>query len=450
MIVTSLRGFFPTAERRQRILGLSLPIIGAMASQNVVNLVDTAMVGSLGNAALAAVGLGGMASFLAISFLMGMSSAVQALAARRAGEGKHDETAASLNGGLLLSLVLGLPLSVGLWFLAPVLFPLLSPDPEVARIGTSYLQIRLLSACAVGMNFAFRGYWNAVDRPTFYMRTLVTMHVFNIFFNWVFIYGNLGMPALGADGAAIGNTLANFLGTAMYTVQGLAAARGAGFMTRMPSWESLRAMAKQALPASVERLFFSASMIAFYWIIGRIGTQELAAANVLLNLALVAILPGLGFGIAAGTLSAQALGRGEREDAARWGWEVARMASALVALLAIPAVLAPELVLRAFLKDPETVALAVWPLRIMAIQTVIDSTSLVLSNALLGVGAARVVMLVSISFQWLLFLPLAWLVGPTLGYGLAGVWVAQAAHRTLQSGVMAWIWSRRSWASIRV
>jgi Na+-driven multidrug efflux pump len=74
-----------TRERRRAILALALPIIGGMASQNVLNLVDTAMVGLLGAPALAAVGMGSFANFMATAFIMGLSAGVQALAARRLG-----------------------------------------------------------------------------------------------------------------------------------------------------------------------------------------------------------------------------------------------------------------------------------------------------------------------------------------------------------------------------
>ena len=77
-----------TPDRRQRILSLALPIIGGMVSQNVLNLVDTAMVGVLGVAALAAVGMASFANFMASAFITGLSAGVQAIAARRLGEGR--------------------------------------------------------------------------------------------------------------------------------------------------------------------------------------------------------------------------------------------------------------------------------------------------------------------------------------------------------------------------
>src|ERR1700757_3334148 len=96
-------------NRTREVWALALPIIGAMSSQNVLNLVDTAMVSHLGPAALAAVGLGSFVNFMAFSAITGLSTAVQAMAARRIGENRDHEAAVPLNGGLLLSLAIGAP-----------------------------------------------------------------------------------------------------------------------------------------------------------------------------------------------------------------------------------------------------------------------------------------------------------------------------------------------------
>jgi MATE family multidrug resistance protein len=242
---------------------MALPIIGGMVSQNVLNLVDTAMVGSLGDEALAAVGLGGFALFMATSFITGMSAGVQAMAARRRGEGRDSETAVPLNGGLLLALGLAVPWTLILLAAVPLLFPLLSDDAAVAASGAGYLQIRLLGVAAVGMNFAYRGYWNAVDRSSFYMRTLLVMHCANIFGNWVFIYGNLGAPALGVRGAALASMLSVYLGSASYFLLAWRHARPAGFLAGLPSTETLRTMLTVSVPAGIQQFSFAAGMTAF-------------------------------------------------------------------------------------------------------------------------------------------------------------------------------------------
>lgn len=94
---------------RIRTLGLlALPVVGGMASQNVLNLVDTAMVGSLGDESLAAVGTASFANFVAVAFLMGLSSAVQAMASRRKGEGRLSEAAVPLNGAILIDVAIAI------------------------------------------------------------------------------------------------------------------------------------------------------------------------------------------------------------------------------------------------------------------------------------------------------------------------------------------------------
>ena len=114
-----------SGPRLRRILTLALPIIGGMVSQNVLNLVDTAMVGTLGDAALAAVGLGGFATFAFMAPILGLSTGVQVMAARRKGEGRFNETALPLNAGLLLVLVGAPVLTLILYQLIPAIYPMI-------------------------------------------------------------------------------------------------------------------------------------------------------------------------------------------------------------------------------------------------------------------------------------------------------------------------------------
>lgn len=440
----------PDPDRRRRILDLSLPIIGGMVSQNILNLVDTAMVGRLGDAALAAVGLGGFANFMCIAFITGMSAGVQAMAARRLGEGRTGETAVPLNGGLLLVALIAVPASVALFLLAPRLFPLLDDTPQVIALGTDYLRARLVAMVAVGSNFAFRGYWNATNRSRLYLRTLLVMHASNIALNYLLIFGHLGFPALGVLGAGIGTAASTFLGTAYYFVLGLRHARTGGFLRGLPDRRTLATMLRLCVPAGLQQFFFATGMTLFFAIVARVGTAELAASTVLINLLLVAMLPGLGFGLGAASLVGQALGRGDPEDAARWGREVSALAMAVVAAIALPALLLPELCLAPFITDPDTRALAAGPLRLLAVSLPLDCVSMVLLNALLGAGDSRRVMAISVGMQWLVQLPAVAVVALVLDGDLLAIWSVQIAARLAQSAVFALNWRARGWARVHV
>lgn len=162
-----------------------------------------------------------------------------------------------------------------------------------------------------------------------------------------------------------------------------------------------------------------------FWIVGRVGTSELAAANVLLNITLVGFLPCLGLGLAAASLVGQSLGRGDPSDAQAWGWDVAKVGAAVVVVIGRPMVLVPGFLLGLFLENPDTIAMAVLPLRISGSTLVLDSLGLILLNSLIGAGATRTVMVVSVGCQWFT--------------GLIGAYIV---------GIYAVVWKRGAWKNI--
>ncbi|MEX6503770.1 MATE family efflux transporter [Pseudomonas zhanjiangensis] len=437
-------------QRLRHILTLGLPIIGGMLSQSLLNLVDAAMVGHLGEKSLAGVGLGSYANFMAIALVMGLGAGVQALVARRRGEGRDEKMAAPLNAGLLIALGLALPLTLLCWWFARPIMQLLSTDPQVLEIGTQYFEWRTLAILAVGLNFSFRGYWNGSHRSGVYMRTLVIMHVTNVLLSYSLIHGLFGLPRMGAPGSGLGTALALYLGSLIYAAQTWRSAAKQGFLTRWPARQDMQAMLRLSLPNSLQQFFFATGITTLFWIIGQIGTAELAIAHVLINLALFLILPAIGLGMAATTLVSHSLGGQDLDGAHRWGWDVVKVAAVGLSLLGAPFWLAPESILRLFVSDPALIELGSWPLRLTGLGMVLDATALVLTQALLGAGANRTVMAVSLGNQWLFFLPLAYLIGPVLGYGLLAIWGLQILQRGLASAIFALMWQRRGWTRIQL
>lgn len=435
-----------TVDARRRILRLALPIVGGMLSQTVLNVTDTAMVSTLGDTALAAVGLASNVNALCFAFFMGMAAGVQATIARWRGETRAGSVAVPLNGGLLLALGIGLPLSLVLIGLAPSMLALLEDDPAVRALGTPYLQVRLLGVAGVGMNFAFRGYWNAIERSGLYLRTILLIHVVNVGLEWILIFGHFGAPALGVLGAAIASTVAVYVGLTAYVVLGLRVGRADGFLRGIPDGATMRALLRMSLPAAMQQVLFFAGLTAFYVILGAIGTADLAAGTVLVTLMLVAILPANAFGLAAATLVGQSLGAGKPDDADRWARHVLRLGVGVVVVIALPAMVAPDLVLRGFL-DPATRALADLPLRLLAFAMPVDALGLILMNAHLGAGRTGTVLKVTTLMQWAVFLPIAAVIGPVLGLGSVAVWTAYVLYRLAQSAVFVASWRSRRWAA---
>lgn len=421
-----------------------------MVSQNLLNIVDTAMVGFLGDPALAAVGLGGFVVFMCQALILGISTGVQSSAARRKGEGKTDRAAAILNTALLLVLVVAPFFSIVLIQLAAPVFPFLNTDPAVIERGVPYLEWRLGAIVFVGMNFAFRGYWNALDMSRLYMTTLIIMHACNIALNYVLIFGKFGFTAYGVTGAGMASAISMGIGTAIYFFLGFRHIENGFFLRCFATRPETASLIRISLPSGLQQLFFAAGLVAMFWIIGRIGTPELAAANVLITVLLFAILPGLALGIACTTLVGQALGARNPDDAYQWAWDVCKITIILLTILGMPMWLVPDLVSSIFIHEPTTRELARWPMRIMGLTMPLEAIGFAFMHGLLGAGDAKRVMLVSIGTQWLIFLPFAFIVGPVLGYGLLGVWLLQGGSRGIQAFLFTQMWRGRKWQHIDV
>ena len=124
------------------------------------------------------------------------------------------------------------------------------------------------------MNFAFRGYWNALDLSRLYMKTLIVMHACNIFLNYVLIFGHFGSPALGVTGAGMASAISMAVGTVIYFYLGLTHARKDGFMKGLANRQEAKSLIRISGPSSLQQLFFSAGFVAIFWIIGKIGTAD--------------------------------------------------------------------------------------------------------------------------------------------------------------------------------
>lgn len=444
-------------SRLKRIFTIGIPIIGGMLSQSIINLVDAAMVGRLGEHALAGVGIGSYAAFITISLVMGLSSGVQALVARRSGEGNHHQTFAPLISGLVLGLAAGLVLSLIFISSSSLLLPIFNDDIQVQAIAQPYFDWRSAAIAAVAMNFCFRGYWAGIGKSGTYLRILLWIHALNVVISYLLIFGipAIGFNGYGAVGSGMGTCIALYIGSLLYAITTVRALRKDKSSTANSTIESLsihsiKKLATLALPNSMQQGLFAFGISVLFIIIGMVGTQEQAIGHILINIALLLILPSVGLGIAATSLVGHALGAKAPEDAYRWGWEVVRVAALLMAILGIPLWLAPELILKLFTNSTELIALGTLPIQISGLNIVFEVTAMVLTQALLGAGASRQVMIINISMHWLYLLPLAYFIGPWAGYGLLGIWLVQGMQRICSSLIYAYLWRKGQWSRIEI
>jgi MATE family multidrug resistance protein len=436
------------ASRLKRIFGLAMPIVAGMLSQNVLNLVDTAMVGRLGPEALAAVGISSMVAFLFLSPVLGVASGVQALSARKKGEAKENETAYSLNNALAYSVICSIVVFSLAFYLAQPLFALITETATVAKLAREYFLIRIAVCFFAIMNFAFRGYWNSVDLSKIYMKTLIIMHIVNIVLNYLLIFGKFGLPRLESNGAALATSLSIVIGFILYFIQAFQLARKNGFLKCLPSIKTLMTLSKISFPAGIELSITMSNVVALYWLVGKIGTNELASLNILMNIFMVTLLPALGLGITLATLSGQALGAKNKEDSYAWGREITKIGLIILTLIALPFFFAPHYILGIFTTSTEVIREGETALRVMGLTLGIEMIGFILVEALKGLGYSKKVTIISFIWQWLIFLPGALVLVLVLKMDLLSVWLWQIFMHLVQSAIFIYIWRKKKWQDL--
>lgn len=182
-----------------------------------------------------------------------------------------------------------------------------------------------------------------------------------------------------------------------------------------------------------------------------VGTIEVAAYSVLVNLVGAVALPAWGLGMAGATLVGTAMGAKQLEDANQWAWDVVKLGSLTMFLLGVPFWLFPEFILSAFIHEEEALQAAVLPCQILGLMIGINGIGYLFASLLNGAGDVRRVMYVNMATQYLVLLPAAYFFGVYLGYGLVAIWLAhQVGFRALNSAILAGLWRQGRWRRIEL
>lgn len=414
------------------LLEMALPVILASISQTLMGLADTLMVGRLGNAALAAVGVATLLFSALAMTLKAADVAVQTLTARRVGAGQELEVGRVVATALTVALAAGLlGAAAGLPGARGVL-GLVSGDAEVRRLGLEYLRWRLPGLPPLLLFFLLRAAFDGVGWTRIGMLLGIGMNLVNVPLNWLLIFGGAGLPPLGVAGAALASTLSGALAAGAILLVALRRPLRRRFQLlhrRNLDPRLLGPLLRLAWPAALQQLGLLLALLCFFAILGRISTVAVAAGNVVLRIASLAFMAGLGVAVAVQTMVGQALGRGDPRAARRAGWAGAGMALLVMGAFGALFMAAPAPLLRLFAAGPALVAEGAPALRLVGAAQCFAAVALALAGALRGAGETRAVMMIDVISGWLFFLPVSYLFGVVLAGGLRGAFY----------GVLLWL-----------
>jgi MATE family multidrug resistance protein len=448
-------GLLPDKALTREVLQISTPAVAGLSSQMVVSVVETAMVGRLENTkvVLAAMSLGLLATWAITSAFSSLATGTHVLTARRSGQKDFSGAGDVLNNSLLLSLFIGLVFALPGVLFAYHIINFFSASHEVALAGTGYMQWRFLGLVFFLFVVSYRGFFNGIGHTKIFMYSAIIINLSNIVLNYFLIFGVLGIPGMGLAGAGLSSAISNAIGCAFFVgATFLPAYRRTyryyqGFRIRK---DVLRQIVKISLPVSFQNILILLGFLVFAAICGVIGTTEQAATQVVITALFMSFLPCFGFGIGAQTLVGQSMGDGQHRLAYRYGMEAARLATYFTVIVGFFFILVPGAVISIITNNSEVAAVARPILRIAGVAQIIYASGIVLAHALQAAGATLYVMMVEVITHWVVFLPVCYLLGVVLGWGVVGAWLAMPVYITTYTLAIYLKYRSASWLHIKV
>ena len=411
-----------------------------------MGLVDLAMVGRLGPAAIGAVGIGSVLFLAVVVFGIGMLLGLDTVVARAYGRGRLGECRRWLVQGTCLALVLSLPLTLVAGAVAASL-DRWGLEPAVERLAVPYFSIVLLSVLPLLLYTAFRRYLQASGLATQVTAALITANAINAAANWLLVFGNLGLPALGVDGAGWATCvsrvyLASFLAVAIL----LHARRSpAGPWPRLrPERRRLRRLVALGLPAAAQVTLEFGVFAAVTALAGRLEAVTLAAHQIVLNVASVTFMVPQGVGAAGAVRVGHAAGRRDPSGVRRAGWAALALGGGFMSAAAVFFVATPHPILRLYTSDPAVMRVGVTLLLVAAFFQLFDGLQAVATGALRGLGDTRTPMVSNLAGHWIVGLPVGYVLCFGAGWGIVGLWVGLSIGLTFVGAALVLIWWRRT------
>ncbi len=417
---------------------LALPLALAEIGWTAMASVDTMMVGRLSPSAIGAVSIGTALYFAVGIFGVGLFLGLDTLVSQAEGAGDKADTHHSLWNALLLCIPLS-PLLMAASRAGIPLLDLFGVQPSVIAETAPYIRALSWSTPSLLVFTAVRRYLISTDRPAPVMTALLTANLVNAGGNWAFIYGKFGLPALGTEGSGWSTSVAMLYLAIVLSIYAFLQERHLLGPLRI-DMSRMRELIVLGFPAASQILIEISIFAIAAILVGRLEPTQLAAHQVALNLCSLTFMVPLGISAAASVRVGQAVGRGDAKAAARAGWVALGFGATFMLLAASAFWIMPGLLTRIYTPDRRVLETSAAILFVAGFFQLFDSTQIVVTGALRGLGNTHTPMLVHLAGYWAFGLPLGYLLCFHYRLGAVGMWIGLSAALIVIGTVLLIAW----------
>ena len=417
--------------RYRATLRLALPVMLSRLGILTIVAADTAMTGWAGARELAAYAISAAPHTPLLLIGVGLMTGTVVLVSQAEGAGRRRETGFLLRAAWRQAWILGVIL-LGLFHTGEWILLALGQRPSLALEGAEVLAMFGWGMPAVMVFAATTMFLEAIGRPLAGMIFMLTANLLNVAFNWVFIYGHLGAPEMGAEGAALATSLARWIGAVgivAWAYATLGTTRLGARFGRLRLDTSRRRRAHRAgrrllatgIPIAAAHGLEAGAFASLTVFAGWVGPAEVAAFGVVLNLLALPFMPALGLATAANVQVGQALGRQDPEGARQAAWTALRIIVVLQSCIGLGYVVFAGPLAGLYTGEAAVLAVAVPALRLAGLALLPDALQVILAGCLRGLSDVWPATLIFMLSFWGAMVPAAWWLGIHLELGAPGL-----------------------------
>jgi MATE family multidrug resistance protein len=432
-------------------LTLGLPLIGSHVAQFVLHLTDTVMLGWYGVLPLAA-GVLGASSFFTIFVLgSGFAKAVMPMVASANSQGDERQVRRVARMGLWLSILFSVLTYPVFWWSGSILLAL-GQEEEVSALAQQYLRIAGLGMCPALLVMVLKSYLSALERTQVVLWVTVAAVPLNVLLNWALIFGNLGAPELGVAGSAIATVTVQIVSLGLIVLYAalLPALAKYSLFQRFwrPDWPGFRAVFRLGWPMGLTGLAESGLFQASALMMGWIGTTELAAHGIALEITALAFMVHVGLSNAVTVRGGQAYGAADWTSLRQGALTGIALSFGMAMLTVCLFLLAPKALIWPFLNpdDPASATIIVTGTALLACAALFqlaDGMQVMALGLLAGVQDTKVPMVLASVSYWLIGIPASYALAFPLGFGPVGLWLGLVVGLAMAAiSLMARFWLR--------
>ena len=411
----------------KHITKISAPILLSLLAQNLIQVVDTAFLGRVGEVELGASALAGIIYIAIYTLGFGFSMGSQILIGRRNGEKNYNQIGDIVIQGALFLFLPALLLIPLLRHGSVHWLPAIFESAEVGRAVTEYLEWRVFGLVFAFTNLMFRAFFIGIARTKILTLNAVVMGVVNVIFDYGLIFGNLGMPELGIGGAAIASVIAEFASTLffLFYLKKNIDLNKYGFTKIRFQFSVIKKTLSISIFMMIQYLFsVSTWMLFFLFIENYMGERSLAVTNVVRSLYTVVTIPSHAIGSATSTLVSNTIGGGKQNEVLNLVKRLSFMSlGVMVVMIALIATL-PRLVVHIYTDDPLLINEIIAPLYVMLSSLPLYSIGTVLFSSISGTGNTRSALKIEI-ISLLFYVTYMWFIIVYLRSSVALAWTTE-------------------------